>query len=54
MILLANPPGTDNYLANGSTPILAPQKPVIVVIQILIYQQERLLQKELIFTASFC
>ena len=31
MILLANPPGTDNYLANGSTPILAPQKPVIVV-----------------------
>ena len=31
MILLANPPGTDNYIANGSTPILAPQKPVIVV-----------------------
>ena len=31
MILLANPPGTDNYLANGSTPILAPQKPIIVI-----------------------
>ena len=31
MILLANPPGTDNYIANGLAPILAPQKPVIVV-----------------------
>ena len=31
MILLANPPGTDNYLANGSTPILALQKPIIIV-----------------------
>ena len=31
MILLANPPGTDNYLANGSNPILALQKPVIVL-----------------------
>ena len=31
MILLANPPGTDNYLANGSTPILALQNLFIVV-----------------------
>ena len=31
MILLVNPPGTVNYLANGTSPILAPQRPAIVV-----------------------
>ena len=31
MILLANPPTTDNFLANGSTPILIPHRPAIVI-----------------------
>ena len=31
MLLLVNPPSTDKFLANGSTPILDPQRPAIVV-----------------------
>ena len=31
MILLANPPGTDKYIANGSTPILIPRRPAVVI-----------------------
>ena len=31
MILLANPPATDKFLANGSTPILMPHRPAIVI-----------------------
>lgn len=31
MLLLVNPPFSDNYLANGTTPILSPQRPAIVI-----------------------
>ena len=31
MILLPNPPGTDKYLSNSSTPLLMPGRPVVVI-----------------------
>ena len=31
MLMLVNPPGSENFLANGTAPILAPQRPAIVV-----------------------
>ena len=31
MLLLVNPPGTDKFLANGSTPIISPQRPAAVI-----------------------
>ena len=31
MIMLANPNGTDRYIANGSTPILTPFRPLIII-----------------------
>ena len=31
MILLANPSATDRYLSNGTTPILEPRRPAIVI-----------------------
>jgi len=31
MILLPNPPGTDRFLLNSSTPILMPSRPIVVI-----------------------
>ena len=31
MIIIINPPSTDRFVANGSTPILAPQRPILVI-----------------------
>ena len=31
MIILPNPPGTDKYLLNSSTPILSPKRPATVI-----------------------
>ena len=32
MIILPNPPGTDKYLLNSSTPILSPKRPATVIV----------------------
>ena len=31
MIAISNPPSTDRFVANGGTPILAPQRPILVI-----------------------
>eukprot|EP00957_Ditylum_brightwellii_P162917 12405696-Ditylum_brightwellii.AAC.1 len=30
MIVIVNPPSTDHFVAHGTTPILSPQRPILV------------------------